>query len=122
MFTLCAWVLRRLPRWLQPKKFLQQQRRRQDWRRLKTRHLQKETCCQACGRQSNLDVHHIVPVHIAPALELSEHNLITLCASPCHLVFGHLMSYHCYNKDVRRMVTAYRAASAKKTCLERWGR
>jgi 5-methylcytosine-specific restriction endonuclease McrA len=120
MLMLCTWILRQLPRRLQPMKFLRWHRRRQDWLRLKARHLKKEPCCQACGRRGALDVHHIVPVHIAPALELSEHNLITLCASPCHLVFGHLMSYNCYNKDVRRMVAAYRAASAKKTCLERW--
>ena len=120
MLTLCAWILRYLPRPLQPAKFLRWQRRRQDWLRLKARHLKKEPCCQACGRRGELDVHHIVPVHIAPALELCEANLITLCASPCHLVFGHLMSYNCYNKDVRRMVAAYRAAMAKKTCLERW--
>lgn len=120
MLTLCVWILKRLPRRMQPHKLLRWCRRRNDWRQLKAQHLRKEPCCQACGRRGELDVHHIVPVHIAPALELDPQNLITLCATPCHLVFGHLMSYNCYNKDVRRMTAAYRTAVSKKTCLQRW--
>jgi 5-methylcytosine-specific restriction endonuclease McrA len=118
MLTGCIWLLNRLPARWRPVRLLQWQQRRLAWAQVKKQHLQKEPRCQACGRTGNLEVHHIIPVAVAPTLEFDAWNLITLCASPCHLVFGHLMSYNCYNKDVRRMAAAYRAALHKRLCLE----
>ena len=69
------------------------------WRNVRAEHLKKEPECQACGRASNLEVHHIIPVHVNPDLELDESNLITL-DHDCHLLFGHLMNWKSYNKDV----------------------
>lgn len=86
------------------------------WRVVRNAHLQTHPECAACGRKSNLDVHHIIPVAVNPKRRLDETNLITLCSTPCHLVFGHLMCYHCYNNDVRRMVAEYRAAVKRRTC------
>lgn len=74
------------------------------WPTVRAAHLAKENFCQACGGVDHLEVHHIIPVHIDPALELVESNLITLCMQSghsCHFIFGHLFSWKRYNKDVR---------------------
>jgi hypothetical protein len=49
-----------------------------------------------------VEVHHIEPVHLCPEKELDIDNLITLCNDPCHLLFGHLMDYKSWNKDVEK--------------------
>jgi 5-methylcytosine-specific restriction protein A len=53
-----------------------------------------------------LEVHHIVPFHINPSLELDMTNLVTLCECKedginCHLFVGHLGNYRSYNPEVR---------------------
>lgn len=87
------------------------------WREVRAEHILKEPVCQACGKTAKLDVHHIVPVAIDKSRELDPENLITLCNQPCHLVFGHFMSYYCYNSAVREMVAEYRAALDKRKCM-----
>lgn len=111
------WLYRRLFRPLLPKFVLEMQDRASAWRRIRAEHLKKEPVCQACGRSRELEVHHVIPVSFAPEKELDPNNLITLCGSPCHIVFGHLMNYHCYNKDVRKMAADYRRALNKRKCL-----
>lgn len=69
------------------------------WRTIRKQHLEIQPECQACGRDSNLEVHHIVPVHVADDLELDMGNLITLCEK-CHLIFGHLYDYKSWNEYV----------------------
>lgn len=91
--------------------------RSSQWRRVRAEHLRKEPTCQACGRSKDLQVHHIVPVAFCKICELDPENLITLCADPCHLVFGHFLSYKCYNKNVREMVKAYKSAFDQRECL-----
>lgn len=117
--TLITWVINWLPPGWRPRLILKIERSSQ-WRKVRAEHLKKEPFCQACGRRANLEVHHIIPVSFCPHKELDPENLMTLCGNPCHFVFGHLMSYNCYNKDVRRMVAAYRAAKDKRICLERF--
>lgn len=87
------------------------------WREVRAAHVKKEPVCQACGKSAKLDVHHIIPVGIDKTRELDPENLITLCNQPCHLVFGHFMSYYCYNNDVRKMVADYRKALAARKCM-----
>lgn len=70
------------------------------WSTIRKEHLKYQPECQACGRSKDVEVHHIEPFHINPSRELDPTNLITLCAKPCHLVFGHLMDYKSWNKDV----------------------
>lgn len=70
------------------------------WSKVRKEHLKKEPCCAACGKTSKLEVHHIKPVHQFPELELEPSNLITLCADPCHLIFGHLKYWKSWNVDV----------------------
>lgn len=90
--------------------------RSSQWRRVRAEHLRNEPVCQACGRDKNLDVHHIIPVAFDSTRELDPENLITLCSDPCHRVFGHFLSYHCYNKDVRAMVLSYKQAFDQRVC------
>jgi hypothetical protein len=105
-----------LPFWMRPRHILDMRQRASQWRTVREAHLLKEPRCAVCGRAANLEVHHIIPVSFSPALECDPHNLITLCASPCHIVFGHFMNYHCYNKDVRKMAHDYSKAMAKRKC------
>lgn len=109
-------LLRLIPLPLRPRYILELRARKGQWHRLRKEHLCKEPACVACGRENNLEVHHIIPVHINPNRELDPDNLITLCAEKCHLVFGHFMSYHCYNSDVRKMAAEYRRKLNKRSC------
>jgi hypothetical protein len=105
-----------LPISWRPRKILELRERASQWRRVREKHLEKEPACVACGRKENVIVHHILPVSIAPELELAENNLVTLCAAPCHIVFGHFFSYHCYNRDVRKMAQQYYVKLMQRKC------
>lgn len=77
------------------------------WRKVRQEFLEMNPCCAVCGRkdlQSN--VHHKIPFHIRPDLELEEENLITLCRDH-HFLFGHLMQWKSYNKDIIEDATAW---------------
>lgn len=65
--------------------------------------IENDNICACCGKTKNLNVHHIIPVHINPDLELEKSNLIILCENRtlnCHLVFGHLLLWAVYNPHV----------------------
>lgn len=70
------------------------------WPAVRARHLEKEPCCVACGRDKDLEVHHVLPLSMGGG-ELDPENLVTLCSSPCHLVFGHLLNFRKANPFVR---------------------
>lgn len=70
------------------------------WKNVRAEHLVQYPRCAACGRSLKLEVHHIEPVHINPERELDPSNLVTLCSTPCHIVFGHFMDWKSWNKDV----------------------
>ena len=70
------------------------------WPKVRKDYLEENPSCAACGRTRSLEVHHKLPVHLYPDLELDPSNLIGLCDNPCHLLFGHLMNYKSYNKNV----------------------
>lgn len=120
VMSLLDWLISLLPLSWRPRKVLALRQRAREWRRLRAEHLKREPECAACGRCVGLDVHHIIPVSFNPARELDPENLITLCSSPCHIMFGHLMNYHCYNKDVRRMAAEFKIAVRCRDCLERF--
>lgn len=77
------------------------------WQTIRKQFLKDHPCCAACGKRSKVEVHHIEPVHTNPDKELDLDNLITLCDSPCHLVFGHLMDYKSWNPSVVRDCMVY---------------
>lgn len=72
------------------------------WPSVRESHLKQHPLCSACGGESRLQVHHIVPVHVDPSKELDNSNLITLCmgSSECHLVIGHDGSWKRDNPNV----------------------
>jgi hypothetical protein len=105
-----------LPVSWRPRRILEARQRASQWRAIRDAHLLKEPACAACGRTGNIEVHHIIPVSIMPSMECDPQNLVTLCASPCHIVFGHFMNYHCYNKDVRKMASEYHKSLLKRKC------
>lgn len=77
------------------------------WSKVRKEHLKSNPACAACGAKDKQEVHHIKPVHLFPDLELDPGNLVTLCSSPCHLLFGHLMNYKSWNKDVVTDTSVY---------------
>lgn len=77
------------------------------WSNVRKQHLEKNPQCAACGKDKKLEVHHKVPVHINPDGELDPSNLITLCADPCHIVFGHLLDWKSWNIDVEIHSSVY---------------
>jgi hypothetical protein len=109
-------LLALLPVWMRPRVIMESRQRASAWRQIRADHLEKEPACVACGRTDDVRVHHIIPVSISPTLELDTQNLITLCTSPCHIVFGHFLNYNCYNKDVRKMAQEYRKSFNKRKC------
>jgi 5-methylcytosine-specific restriction enzyme A len=82
------------------------------WPGVRKKHLVKQPVCQICGGSQFLNVHHIEPFHINPDKELDEGNLITLCEKPgfnCHFLFGHLLDWHSWNKDILKDVRVWAA-------------
>lgn len=62
--------------------------RSSEWVQIRTDFVRKHPRCEACGSTANLNVHHVVPFHQRPDLELVEDNLITLCREH-HFRIGH---------------------------------
>jgi len=80
-------------------------RRRTAWRLIRNEYIKNHPVCAVCECKKNLEVHHIIPIHIAPDLELEMLNLVTLCTSKkyglnCHLLIGHLGNFRRINPDV----------------------
>jgi len=71
-------------------------RRSSGWPKVRREHLVNHPACEACGTTDDPEVHHKIPVHIAPDLELDAANLITLCgdkANGCHYRIGHALRW-----------------------------
>lgn len=72
------------------------------WPKLRAEHLKGQPACRACGCKDHLEVHHLLPVHLHPELEMDPSNLITLCEKPsrnCHLNVGHAGDWKSYCPD-----------------------
>lgn len=88
------------------------------WRKVRAEHIKNNPSCAACGRKDGLEVHHIVPYHINPDLELEPSNLITLCGKYCHFIFGHYMDWKSWNENVVRDSTLYYAGKTQRPYKE----
>ena len=88
------------------------------WRSVRAEHIKNNPYCAACGRKDGLEVHHIVPYHINPDLELEPSNLITLCGKYCHFIFGHFMDWKSWNENVVRDSTLYYAGKIQRPYKE----
>lgn len=71
-----------------------------EWREARSNHLLVEAFCQCCGRNNNLEVHHVIPWHIKPELRYESSNLITLCRE-CHFRFAHHSNWSDCNPSIR---------------------
>ena len=118
MRAVLSYLWARLVSFFVPRQLLLMRENSSRWKKLRAAHLEKEPACAVCGRNKNLEVHHVIPVAFEPAKQFDPHNLITLCAFPCHIMFGHFFCYHCYNKDVRTMAAEFKKAIKKRRCLE----
>lgn len=79
--------------------------RSSEWPKIRAKHLESNRVCIVCGGNRKLEVHHIIPFHVKPELELVSSNLVTLCEDGsdgiiCHLAIGHLGSYKSYNENI----------------------
>lgn len=77
-------------------------RRSSKWRKVRGLYIEEHNECFVCKLKTKLEIHHLVPFHIAPHLELDIHNLMTLCENKkwginCHLLIGHLGNYQRVN-------------------------
>lgn len=82
------------------------------WPATRKKHLARNPTCAACGSKDRLEVHHLLPYHVHPELELVESNLLTLCegeAVNCHLLFGHARSWSAWNRNAARDAAAWLA-------------
>jgi hypothetical protein len=76
------------------------------WPAVRRAHLAKHPRCAACGRLSDVEVHHVVPLHVDRSLELAESNLLSLCDNSgrsCHFIFGHLWDWRLYCPEAREV-------------------
>ena len=67
---------------------ISQGERSSKWPAVRREFLRNHPCCEACGKTTDLAVHHIKPFHLWPELELVPSNLITLCEYH-HFYLGH---------------------------------
>jgi 5-methylcytosine-specific restriction enzyme A len=77
------------------------------WTTVRKKFLEANPSCAVCKSNIKLEVHHKVPFHLNPELELDTNNLIVLCESNhnginCHLAFGHLGNFKSLNPDVEQ--------------------
>jgi len=84
-------------------------------RKAKQTHRRANPRCVVCGAKSNItngnrnDVHHIIPVHVAPVRAADPDILITLCRRH-HFWIGHGGNWRTYNVRVRATARAVHEA------------
>lgn len=82
------------------------------WASVRRKHLVLEPVCQSCGRDKEVEVHHVLPIH-AGGEELEEENLISFCRD-CHFVVGHACDWKAWRADVRRIAMQMRHSEVKR--------
>jgi len=83
------------------------------WRKVRAKFIKENPHCVVCGSKKKVEVHHKIPFHIAPYLEIKEDNLMSLCENKkyginCHLLIGHLGNYRRINVDIETDVMIWR--------------
>jgi hypothetical protein len=76
------------------------------WRKVRNAYIKQHPLCAVCGKKKGNHVHHIVPFHVDPRLELRFSNLITLC-SEHHFFIGHLNFWASWNESVKEDALAW---------------
>ena len=98
------------PRLLFAKPAFASKPRSSQWKKTRASHLESNGMCLACGGRVSLEVHHLMPYHQYPELELDKNNLITLCDSKsrCHWIIGHLLNWRSYNPHAKADALIFR--------------
>lgn len=55
--------------------------------------------CKRPGTRGSIEVHHKLPVSVAPELAADTANMVSLCKK-CHLAVGHLHDFRDYNRNI----------------------
>lgn len=80
--------------------------RSSQWRSTERKFRALHPGCRVCGTDKNVEVHHKLPFHDRPDLELDLGNLISLCRIH-HQWWGHLGDWKSFNPDVEADATAW---------------
>ena len=85
-----------------------------EWRAVRRKFLLINPRCESCGGSKKLEVHHIIPFHERPDLELAYSNLMTLCRRKrygvsCHLFVGHRGNWRLINPEAHAMAMRFKA-------------
>lgn len=88
-------------------------KRSDEWSSVRDAWVSANPVCAVCGGKSKLQVHHKIPFHLSPELELDQNNLITLCTRKkkginCHLLIGHLGNFRKVNNDCEEDANIWR--------------
>lgn len=80
-------------------------KRSRGWPKARRKHKKLFPYCAICGRKKKVQVHHVVPFHFAPELELDPKNFRSLCENKkngiaCHMLIGHLGNFKKVNTSV----------------------
>ena len=83
------------------------------WGKLRDAHLIGKRCL-VCGGKKKLVLHHRIPFHIAPDLELDPTNWLPLCEAGrfglnCHLLIGHHGRWESVNVNVDAEIAYWNA-------------
>lgn len=81
--------------------------------------------CYVCGRLvwkglkavCPYSIHHALPFHLYPELEMDEANWVTVCeyrSFNCHFVAGHLLDWRSWNADIRKQGPVIHAMFANR--------
>lgn len=86
------------------------------WSEVRRDFLKLHPTCEACGVESDLNVHHIKPFNQFPELELEPTNLITLCRKH-HFEVGHLGNWKSANATVREDAAKIRTGLGRQVAI-----
>lgn len=97
--------------------------RSKEWPKIRKAWLKRYPRCALCGGKEKITVHHMIPFHLNPLLELDPTNLITLCEGRkvvnCHLVFGHWGNFRTkYNPRIKDVVNEWRPHLMSKQTMQ----
>jgi len=70
-------------------------KRHPDWSKFRKAYISEFPNCFICKRKAD-QLHHLIPFHLAPDMELDIENVMQMCRR-CHLFVGHLNNFRSIN-------------------------
>ncbi len=90
------------------------------WPAAARRFLKRNPLCMFCGGTKEVVVHHAIPFHIRPDLEMDEslwRPCCELAGVNCHLQIAHLGDWRLWRKDLQRGLVRLKE---QRTALRLW--